>query len=116
MATNYFFIYETVDFPLHLSYKDTTITEKVLDDYQKIIVSLKQGNILLEKTEEDLGIDPENDIVNIHLTQEETGKFRPNSQAQLQINILYESAERNVSYTVPINVWDNLHKAVIEYE
>lgn len=109
----YFFIYETVDFPLKLSFKDTTIEGKVLDNYSKVVVSLSQGKELLEKSE-DLGIDTENDIINLHLTQEETALFKPNRQVSLQVNIYYEDTERDTSFETFIDVYDNLHKEIME--
>lgn len=109
----YFFIWETVDFPLQLSFKDATIEGKVLDEYSKVVVSLKQGSTLLEKSDEDLGIDAENDIINLHLSQEETAMFKPNKQLALQVNIYYDDTERDTSFETYIDVYDNLHKELM---
>lgn len=109
----YFFIYETVDFPLQLSFKDASIEGKVLDNYSSVIVSLKQGSTLLEKSGSDLGVDTENDIINLHLSQEETAQFKPNKQVTLQVNIYYEDTERDTSFESLIDVYDNLHKELM---
>lgn len=109
----YFFIWETVDFPLQLSFKDSSIEGKVLDEYDKIVVSLKQGNVLLEKTDDDLGIDTEEDILNLHLSQEETAMFKANKQVTLQVNIYYDDTERDTSFETFIDVYDNLHKELM---
>lgn len=109
----YFFIWETVDFPLQLSFKDPTIEGKVLDEYSKVVVSLKQESTLLEKSDEDLGIDVENDIINLYLSQEETAMFKPNKQLSLQVNIYYDNTERDVSFETFVDVYNNLHKEVM---
>ena len=109
----YFFVWETVDFPLQLSYKDSSIEGKVLDGYSEVIVSLKQGTNLLEKKGDELGIDVENDIINLHLSQEETGAFKPNKQVILQVNIYYDDTERDTSFESYIDVYDNLHKELM---
>ncbi len=110
----YFFVYETVDFPLQLSYKDSE--GKVLENYSEVIVSLKQGKTILEKNSQTLGIDVENDIINLHLSQEETALFKANTQVMLQVNILYETTERDTSFEEFIDVYDNVHKEIMNDE
>ena len=108
----YFFVYETKDFPLKIV-KNGEGEGKVLEGYEKIIVSLKQGTTLIEKDETKLGIDVENDIINLHLSQEETGAFSTLEQVKLQVNIYYTDTERDTSQETYIDVYDNLHKEIM---
>ena len=101
--------YETTDLALKFT------PSGVLEDYSKIIVSIVQNGVArVDKTENDLTIDGDN--ITIHLSQEETGKFMANSTAEVQVNILYEDSERDVSTTGTIEVLNNLYNEVMDSE
>ena len=85
----------------------------VLDDYAKIIVSIDQGKIQVEKTEEELEI--EDNVITVSLTQEDTGKFAP-GKAEVQVNIYYEDTERKATYINQLDILRNNHKKVITNE
>lgn len=115
----FFYIYETVDFPIEVTSKDETTG--ILDGYKKVIISFGQnGNEVLAKDSSmsDVSIDTESDIINVHLTQEDTSKFKVSktddvSTADVQVNILYEDKERDASASTEIEVRNNLHKKVM---
>lgn len=105
----HFYVWETVDFPIHLTPKEA------LQDYDHIIVSIGQGQVLINKSDDELGIDVDEGLINIHLSQEETGKF-VKGKAELQVNIYYTSTERDTSVKAKIDVKDNLYKEVMTDE
>lgn len=102
----HFYQWETTDLSLRIS------RAGALADIKNVIVSILQGNILIEKEKDDLGLDEENDIINLHLGQEETGKFNPGT-AHLQVNLYYENTERDTSAQVDVQIRANLHKEVM---
>lgn len=112
----YFFVYETVDIPLLFEPTGS------LEGYDKIIVSLAQfGETILEKTNDALGIDVENDRVNLSLSQEETAMFIGGKKCDpkivdIQVNIYYTNRERNTTFNEVIEVYDNQHKEVMSNE
>lgn len=88
----------------------------VLDDYRHIVVSISQkGMVQIDKKENELSIDTEENTIVVPLSQEETGKFAPR-QAIIQVNIYYDNSERDVSTTGTIDVLDNLYEEVISDE
>lgn len=109
----FFYVWETVDFPIALTREDggTGIMENCKD----VIISLEQDGVLLEKSREspDVSIDTENDIINLHLSQEDTGCFKPGRGVIIQINILYEDTERDTSVQATIEARRNLHCEVM---
>ena len=107
-----FYIWETVDFPIQLTSEDEN--SDILKDFKDVIVSLNQNNILLEKnsTSKDIIIDSENDIINLHLSQDDTGLFDP-GKVIVQINILYSDGERDTTVQTSIKALSNLHKEVM---
>lgn len=105
----HFYRFETVDIPIVLS------PEGVLDGYKHIVVSLKQRNVQIDKNEDDIGIDMENNTLNIHLSQAETSQFSK-GKAEIQVNIYYETTERDTSAIANIEVLENLYKQVITDE
>lgn len=110
---NGFFQWETVDFPFQLSREDGTTG--ILTDCKDVIISFAQGSVLLEKNMDspDVALDIENDTVNVHLSQEETGQFMAGKDANVQINILYEDTERDASAEATLSVLRNLHREVM---
>ncbi len=111
-----FYKYETIDIPLKFT------PTGVLNNYKHIVVSIIQNGIIqIDKTEDDLSIDINEDTITISLSQEETGKFSGGDEnnpkmAKIQVNIYYENKERDVSTVGIIDVYDNLYKKVIEDE
>ena len=114
----FFYIYETVDFPIIVTAEETT---GILDGYKEVIVSFGQnGNEILTKDSSmsDVSIDTETDTINVHLSQEDTSKFKVSktddvTTADVQVNILYEDKERDASASTEIEVRNNLHKKVM---
>lgn len=51
----------------------------------------------------------------MHLSQEETGKFKQ-GPVELQVNFYYEDTERDTSTKVLIDAEDNLYKKVMSNE
>ena len=112
-ALTSFFIYETVSLPIRVTDKEGNTG--ILKDCKNVILSFEQKRILiLEKdmASPDVAIDGENDIINLYLSQEDTGMFKP-GEAKMQLNILYEDEERDVSSQATILVFDNMHKEVM---
>lgn len=110
-----FYRYETVEIPLQFT------PQGVLQNYRHIVVSIAQdGMVQINKTENEIVVDTEQDLIVLSLTQEETGKFASSGtsprQAKIQVNIYYESTERDVSTVGYIDVYDNLYKKVIADE
>ena len=110
-----FYRYETVDIPLKFT------PSGVLENYKHIVVTISQdGMIKINKTEDNLSIDVNEDLITLSLSQEETGKFGGGKttprQADIQVNIYYESTERDVSTIGTIDVYENLYNQVINDE
>lgn len=108
-----FYRYETVDIPLKFT------PTGVLENYKHIIVSISQdGMVQIDKNENQLSINENEDTITLSLNQEETGKFAGGKSgnpriAEIQVNIYYESTERDVSTIGTIEVYENLYKQVI---
>ena len=106
-----FYIYETETLSIRLN------KDNVLQDAKHIIVSIfqKSTETQINKNEDELGLDIENNIINISLSQEETAKFKI-GEADIQVNIYYENTERDVSSKGKIEIRDNLYRQVITDE
>lgn len=77
----------------------------------KLVVTLKQASLKIEKTQTDVTFDPTDNKINVHLTQEETGLFGPGT-VQVQCHILVG----NTAYATNImtaNIYANIHGEVI---
>ena len=77
----------------------------------KMVVTLKQGDIKLEKTEEQVSYDTANNSVFFSLTQEETGMFKAGT-VYVQCHILVG----DTAYATQImkaNIFRNIHGEVI---
>ena len=110
-----FYRFETVDIPLKFT------PTGVLNDYKHIVVTISQDNMIkIDKTEDELIINENEDRIILSLSQEETGKFAGGKTtpriADIQVNIYYETAKRDVSTVGTIEVYDNLYKEVITDE
>ena len=109
----YFYRYETVDIPLKFT------PTGVLNGYKHIVVSINQDEMVkIDKDDNDLDINVEEDIITISLSQEETSQFSSGSdnnprKAKIQVNIYYNNSERDVSTIGFIDVYDNLYKQVM---
>ena len=110
----FFYVWETVDFPIEVTAEDGSTG--ILTNLKAMIITLEQSGVTIEKDLEspDVGIDAENDIVNLHLSQEDTGTFMGNSTVNLQINFLYEDSERDTTAEAVIETRRNLHREVME--
>ena len=106
--------YETPTFTLKFS------PEGILTDYKHIVVSIVQRGITqIDKNEDELSIDSNNDTITLSLTQEETSQFDGSkypSQAEIQVNIYYNDDNRSVSTRGSIDIYDNLYDKVITDE
>ena len=100
----FFYTYETVDLPIAFKNKE------VLTDYSSIVISLRHT-----KTDKQINftsgfeVDTTEGVILLHLQQEDTAKFEKGI-VELQVNILYENSERDVSECAYIDVYDNLYK------
>lgn len=102
-----FYLFETK--PLVIQLKP----DGVLDGAKNVVITLQQMNgKKLEKSGQEVFIDPERTRVECFLSQEETAAFKV-GRVRVQINILYEDTERDVSCQGTLEVWDNLHKEVM---
>lgn len=79
----------------------------------KVIFTLRQDEIKLEKTRSALDIIAADNEVRAHLSQQETLAFRVGT-AKLQLNWLYANGERGNSKIEDVTVEDNLHPEVME--
>lgn len=108
-----FYIFESVNWDIQLVNEDEN--SHVLDNIKNVVISIRQQNTLLEKDSESgaVGIDAENDVITVALSQEETGSFTAGKQAIIQVNLLYNDTERDTTCQDRIEVLDNLHKQVM---
>lgn len=103
-----FYVWETATFDLKLS-------SPILVDYNKIIVSIYQPS----RTQLDLTLGDgslavkDASTIGVSLTQEQTSMFRP-GLATLQLNVLFNSTERDVSSEATLHVYSNLYERVME--
>lgn len=110
----FFYVWETVDFPIEVKAEDGTTG--ILTDLKNLIITLRQGSKAVEKdlTSPDLAIDTETDTINLHLSQEDTGTFTPETYVDIQANFLYESEDRDTTAEAQIFAKRNLHAKVME--
>lgn len=115
MIVGHFYIFESETFTITLNCEEGN----VLEDYKTVCVSLEQGSAKVDKFTDELGIDAENGTIAFHLSQTETALFSPGTKmrpgtANLQVNILYNDGERDVSIDdVEMEVRDNLLREVM---
>ena len=117
----HFFVYETVSIPLDL--EDVRDPEaKVLENYKKVVVDISQyDKKRIRKWDDVLGIDVENNRINVSLSQEETALFDGGTKespkkALIQVNIYRTDTERDTTFEEYINVYRNQHDEVIDGE
>lgn len=107
-----FYRYQTAEIPITFS------PAGVLEGYSHIIVSLYQAGTQVDKTEDDLIVDVENNKITLSLSQEDTSVFAGGEKGKannviIQVNIYYNNNKRNVSTKGTIEVYDNLYDKVI---
>lgn len=107
----HFYIYETPTIPIVIKQKGKVVKD-ILKDYERIIVTITQYRTVLNKTDKQLGIDVENSLINMSLSQEESSMFEE-GKAEVQINIYYKNTIRKTTAKGTIRVKDNLYKEVI---
>lgn len=108
-----FYIWETVDFPITLTADDGSTG--ILEDIQDVVVSFGQkNNPVIEKflSKSEVSLDVENDIINVHLSQEDTSQFAVGS-VEVQVNLYYQGTERDVTARGQIEALNNLHRKVM---
>ncbi len=77
----------------------------------KLVVTLKQGSLKIEKIQSEVTFDATENKIFVHLSQEETGMFGPGS-VQVQCHILVG----DTAYATNImtaNIYANIHGEVI---
>lgn len=82
-----------------------------LSQAANIYFSLRQKNVLIEKTGDDLTVDGQ--TVSVYLSQEETLQI-VSGAAQIQLNWTYANGSRACSNIVSVQVSENLLKEVVE--
>lgn len=80
-------------------------------DFANIYFTLRQKNVLIEKTGTDLTIDGQ--TVSVYLEQAETLQLFSGA-AQIQLNWTYANGSRACSNIVSVQVTENLLKEVVE--
>ena len=58
--------------------------------------------------------DEQGSVIEVHLTQEQTGIFDRLEPIDIQVNWITQSGERNATEIVSVPCWENLMKEVIE--
>lgn len=109
----FFYLWETVDFPITITADDGATG--ILNGIANVVVSFGQKNVpIIEKdlSTSDVSLDAENDIINVHLSQEDTGKFST-GDVQVQVNLYYQGTERDATAQGTIQALANLHRKVM---
>jgi hypothetical protein len=82
-----------------------------LSQAANIYFSLRQKNVNIEKSNDDLTVDGQ--TVSVYLSQEETLQL-VSGAAQIQLNWTYANGSRACSNIVSVQVTENLLKEVVE--
>lgn len=82
-----------------------------LSQAANIYFSLRQKNVIIEKTDDDLTVDGQ--TVSVYLSQAETLQLVPGA-AQIQLNWTYANSARACSNIVSVQVTENLLKEVVQ--
>ena len=108
-----FFVWQTADFILQLATEEDG--DKILENVKNVMVSFEQNGNDIDKdlSSEDVSIDPENDIINVHLSQEETGSFVAGQYVKVQVNILYNGGQRIPTCQALILAGNNIYEEVM---
>lgn len=111
-----FFCWETTTIPLIFE------EEGRLENISHVAVDFSQTNkVIVTKTENEVGIDAENNTINVSLSQEETGLFKGGSEekpkkAFVQVNLYYNGGRRDATFEEEIEVYKNSHNKVMPDE
>lgn len=113
MSRPHVFAWATANLPFTFEHEDGTPAPEALDGWQQVIVTISQGQATVEKTGADVGVDPENAVVNVRLEQADTGRLKGGrngepKQASVQVNVYY-GHDRMATYESAIDVYRNLH-------
>ena len=106
ITTPHFYQYETVDLLIRIK---GTQASAALQDYDEIKVSIAQNNMVVNV--EDFSVDVQEATITLHMTQEETGKFKK-GKATLQVNI-YRNRRRKATGYGTLTVLENYYKRVM---
>ena len=82
-----------------------------LSEAANIYFSLRQKNVIIEKSNDDLTVDGQ--TVSVYLSQAETLQL-VSGAAQIQLNWTYANGSRACSNIVSVQVTENLLKEVVE--
>lgn len=82
-----------------------------VDTIDKLVVTIQQNSIKLEKTQDNVVLDTATNSVLIHLTQEETGAF-PTGTVSVQLHILVGQTAYATNI-MKANIYPNIHGEVI---
>ena len=77
----------------------------------KLVVTLMQGGMKIEKTQAEVTFDTTNNKINVHLSQQETGAFGP-GRVQVQCHILVGDTAYATNVMVA-NIYENIHGEAI---
>lgn len=104
------YLYETVDLEITLTTDDES---SVLEDVKDVIVTFQQSGV--NRCEKSLGsgVEIEDETLFVHLSQEDTSAMVEGG-ILVQVNILYNSEERDVSVIGQLEVLNNLHREIME--
>lgn len=105
-----FYQWETADIALVIEDDEGSPKPGVLDNLEDVVVSIAQGARQVDWHMDELGIDAAASTINLHLTQQKAGKFSGDTPAKVQVNILYDNGERDVTVRGTIDVFGNLYR------
>jgi hypothetical protein len=81
---------------------------------KKILITYKQGEeIVVEKTEKDVSVENEKDVV-VNLTQEETNRFLGGKPVEIQLRVLTEGNDALASDPILLMVENVLNDEVLK--
>lgn len=85
----------------------------VLEGAQEIVVTVKQGAVLIKKTGDDLTVDPEEGTITLTLEQEDTGRLNGSAPAEVKTNILTAWGKRLPTTVGVLGVEPNSYEEVM---
>lgn len=102
----FFYPYETCDLTIVLD------RENALADVDDVMVTLSQCGKRSININTGLDIDENSNTIVVSLTQSQTGRFCK-GEVDVQVNILYETGERDTSEIASLTVLDQTYEAVM---
>lgn len=85
-----------------------------LANHGTIMVTVEQGDVLIEKTGDDLEVDVDAGTIFTTLTQEETGRLNDAAPVQVMANIINEAGKRIRTTRGLLDVEENDYEEVLE--